>query len=117
TALVLRSIHELFWVLLLIQVFGLGSSTGVLTTLSTNGILKAWGMRRFLCVAFADQVTSKTELRVDARQAANAAPLPPERACAAGAATARAAGSSLALRRQGSAHSERRLRRCWAHPG
>src|SRR5262245_29590215 len=30
TALVLRSIHELFWALLLIQVFGLGSSTGVL---------------------------------------------------------------------------------------
>ena len=30
TALVLRSIHELFWVLLLIQVFGLGPTTGVL---------------------------------------------------------------------------------------
>ena len=30
TALVLRSIHELFWALLLIQVFGLGPATGVL---------------------------------------------------------------------------------------
>ncbi len=30
TALVLRSIHELFWALLLIQVFGLGPTTGVL---------------------------------------------------------------------------------------
>jgi len=30
TALVLRSIHELFWALLLIQVFGLGPVTGVL---------------------------------------------------------------------------------------
>ena len=30
TALVLRSIHELFWALLLIQVFGLGPMTGVL---------------------------------------------------------------------------------------
>ena len=30
SALVLRSIHELFWALLLIQVFGLGPATGVL---------------------------------------------------------------------------------------
>ena len=30
TAIVLRSIHELFWALLLIQVFGLGPATGVL---------------------------------------------------------------------------------------
>jgi phosphonate transport system permease protein len=30
TAMVLRSIHELFWALLLIQVFGLGPATGVL---------------------------------------------------------------------------------------
>ena len=30
TAVVLRSIHELFWALLLIQVFGLGPATGVL---------------------------------------------------------------------------------------
>jgi phosphonate transport system permease protein len=30
TAIVLRSIHELFWALLLIQVFGLGPTTGVL---------------------------------------------------------------------------------------
>jgi phosphonate transport system permease protein len=30
TAVVLRSIHELFWALLLIQVFGLGPTTGVL---------------------------------------------------------------------------------------
>src|SRR5262245_66570872 len=30
TALVLRSIHELFWALLLIQAFGLGPATGVL---------------------------------------------------------------------------------------
>jgi phosphonate transport system permease protein len=30
TAIVLRSIHELFWALLLIQVFGLGATTGVL---------------------------------------------------------------------------------------
>lgn len=30
TAVTLRSIHELFWALLLIQVFGLGSTTGIL---------------------------------------------------------------------------------------
>jgi phosphonate transport system permease protein len=30
TAMVLRSIHELFWALLLIQVFGLGATTGLL---------------------------------------------------------------------------------------
>jgi phosphonate transport system permease protein len=29
-AMVLRSIHELFWALLLIQVFGLGPTTGLL---------------------------------------------------------------------------------------